>query len=118
MILHCMKKATWESVKDRKYCGEKNLEMDGFIHCSPVEYFWRVAPNFRNIEEDLVLLCLDVDRLESPIKWEEGEPGGKRYYPHIYGLINLDAVIQTLPYLKDKDGNWLKNKELEPFQNK
>lgn len=32
---------------------------DGFIHCSTIEYFWRVAPNFLDVEEPMVILCID-----------------------------------------------------------
>jgi hypothetical protein len=29
----------------------------------------------------------------------------------VYGLINNSAVLEVLPFLKDEDGNWLKNDE-------
>jgi len=112
-----MKKATWEQVKDQRYFGDKSIEMEGFVHCSPVEYMWRVAPNFENITDELVLLCIDENKLEAEVKWEDGDNCG-RSYPHVYGLINTDAVIMILPYLKDEDGNWIKNKELEGIPDK
>lgn len=37
MILHCMGKKTLEEVKNNNYFGEKNVELEGFIHCCPVE---------------------------------------------------------------------------------
>jgi len=111
MILHCMRKETWEEIKTNKYFGEKNIATEGFIHCSPVKYMWRIAPNFKDVFDELVLLCIDTDRLEAEIRWEDGDNCG-RSYPHIYGLINLDAVTAVLPYLKDTKGNWIKNDEL------
>lgn len=117
MILHCMKKENWKEVKNKRYFGEKNIELEGFIHCSPVEYMWRVAPNFKDTSDELVLLCIDTEKLESEIRWEDGDNCG-RSYPHVYGLINLDAVTAVLPYLKDENGVWIKNNELEDIPNK
>ena len=42
-----MKRETWAKVKSGKYFGVRNIELEGFIHCSPVEYMWRVTPNFK-----------------------------------------------------------------------
>lgn len=112
-----MKKNTWEEVKDNKYFGKENIKLEGFIHCSPVEYMWRVTPNFKNIRDELVILCIDTNKLEAEVKWEDGDNCG-RYYPHVYGLINLNAVTAVLPYLRDKDGNWIKNDELRHIQDK
>lgn len=117
MILHCMKRETWEEIKDKKYFGEESIELEGFIHCSPVEYMWRVTPNFKNLTDELVILCIDTNKLESEVRWEDGDNCG-RNYPHVYGLINLDAVILVLPYLKDKNGNWVKNDELKNVPDK
>lgn len=117
MILHCMKKETWEEIKNKKYFGEDNIKLEGFIHCSSVEYMWRVAPNFKNLTEELILLCIDTDKLESEVRWEDGDNCG-RSYPHVYGLINLGAIINVLPYLKDENGTWIKNNELKNILNK
>ena len=37
------------------------------------------------------------------LRYEDGDNCG-REYPHVYGLINNNAVITVLPYLRDKDG--------------
>lgn len=117
MILHCMKKDTWEKIRNEAYFGQAQIESEGFIHCSPVEYFHRVAPNFREIKEELVLLLIDEDLLSVEVKWEDGDSCG-RYYPHIYGLVDLKAVTDVLPYLKDSYGSWIKNGELQHIEDK
>ena len=111
MILHCMKKSTWQERKNKTSWGKRDIQTNGFIHCSTVEYFWRVAPNFKNIKEELVLICIDENKLKSEIRYED-ENNCNRFYPHIYGLINNDAVIMVLPFIKDKNGDYIKNKEL------
>ena len=111
MILHCMKKETWLERKNKQFWGKRNIEAEGFIHCSTVEYFWRVAPNFKEINEELLLLCIDESKLKSEVRYEDGDNCG-RFYPHVYGLINNDAVIAVLPFLRNENGDYVKNPEL------
>lgn len=116
IILHCLTKKKWEAVKDHLVYGEELLTRDGFIHCSSISYFWRVAPNFRDIKEDLVLLCIDLDKLNAEVKWEDGSNCG-REYPHVYGVINRDAIIDVLPYLRDENGDYVRNPEFAAIEN-
>lgn len=117
MILHCMKKSEWEKKKDKECWGQESIDANGFIHCSTIEYFWRVAPNFYNTAEEFVLVCIDEDKLKSEVKYEEWDNTG-RCYPHIYGLVNNDAVVNVLPFLKGENGEYVKNKEFSHINNK
>ena len=116
-ILHVMKKSTWEERKNKDLWGKRNIEAEGFIHCSQPEYFWRVAPNFEDSAEELVILCIDENKLFSKVLYEDGD-GCKRSYPHVYGMINSSAVTAVLLFLRDENGKWLKNPELENFEDK
>lgn len=116
IILHCMPKSIWESVHHQPHFGEASVAAEGFVHCSSIEYFWRVAPNFRNVDAELLLLCIDTDLLRSEIRWEDADNCG-REYPHVYGPINLNAVVATLPFLRDEHGEWVKNEELCSYPN-
>ena len=104
-----------EERKDKECWGKRNIDADGFIHCSTVEYFWRVAPIFNDIKEELVLVCIDESKLKSEVKYEDGDNRG-RAYPHVYGLINNDAVIEVLPFLRNEDGTYKKNPEFADIQ--
>ena len=117
MILHCMRKTDWEKIKNKAEWGGRNIEADGFIHCSSPELFWRVAPNFIKIQEELVLLYIDEARLKSEVRYEDSDNCG-RAYPHVYGLINNDAVTDVLPFIKDENGNYVKNAELAHIEDK
>ena len=116
MILHCMKKSTWEERRNKDFWGKRNIEAEGFIHCSQPEFFWRVAPNFDNIDDELVILCIDENKISAEVKYEDGDNCG-RSYPHVYGMINNSAVTAVLPFLHDENG-WIKNPELEIFEDK
>ncbi len=117
MILHCMKKSTWEEVKNKGIWGKELIEKEGFIHCSTIEYFWRVAPNFKGIKDEMVLLCIDEEKLSSKVCYEDGDNCG-RFYPHIYGVINNSCVIKVLPFLRSNDGKFIKNIELAHIEDK
>lgn len=115
-ILHVMKKSSWEECKNKESWGKRNIEAEGFIHCSQPEYFWRVAPNFGNIDDEMVILCINENKLSAKVLYEDGDNCG-RSYPHIYGMINNSAVTAVLPFLRDENG-WIKNPELEIFEDK
>ena len=79
---------------------------EGFVHCSTLEYFWRVAPNFADIEDPLVLALIDTEKLTVPIKFEDGDNCG-RLYPHVYGEISVNAVTAVYPLVMDGE-RWIK----------
>lgn len=117
IILHCMTAKQWNICKNDFAWGQRNLDVEGFIHCSTIEFFWRVAPNFADTKDELVLLCIDEDKLTSPVKYEDGDNCG-RLYPHIYGLINNDAVVDVLPYRRDAQGGYIKPPEFADIEDK
>lgn len=111
IILHCLKETTWNKFKGKPNYGDEYIAHEGFIHCSDISTFRKVAPNFVEISEPLVLLCIDTSRVNAQIKWEDGDNCGTAY-PHIYGLLNLDSVVNVLPFLKDKNNCFVLNSEL------
>lgn len=115
-ILHCIPKDLYEQMKGEPAFGRILLEKAPFIHCSSMEYFWRVSPHFDHAPQERVLLVIETDLLDVPVKWEDLEGCG-RAYPHIYGLIRPEAIRQVLPYCKAPDGSWIKNAELAHIPN-
>ena len=67
------------------------LEEEGFIHCSRHEQIDATRAAFYADVDDLLLLTIDTDLLTSP--WQEDEVPGGETFPHIYGALNLDAVV-------------------------
>jgi uncharacterized protein (DUF952 family) len=71
------------------------LAEEGFIHTSRTEQLAGVWQRFyADAVEPLVLLTIDTDRLGSP--WRE-DPVGDDTYPHVYGPINISAVVRVQP---------------------
>ncbi|HET6626478.1 MAG TPA: DUF952 domain-containing protein [Nocardioidaceae bacterium] len=71
------------------------LEQEGFIHCSRREQVEAVRERFyRGLDEPLLLLEIDTDQLDSPWQLDPLPETGEEF-PHIYGPLNLDAVVDT-----------------------
>jgi uncharacterized protein (DUF952 family) len=104
IILHVTKRERWEEARrDGVYRGD-TLGSQGFIHCSTPEQIVKVANALFYAQEGLVLLCINVDRVESEIRYETTGEGDK--YPHIYGPLNVDAVVKTVNFKPRRDGKF------------
>jgi uncharacterized protein (DUF952 family) len=53
---------------------------------------------------DLVLLCVAVDRLAAPLRYEVGDPGSAELFPHLYGPLNAEAVVRVVPFEEGAEG--------------
>jgi uncharacterized protein (DUF952 family) len=53
-------------------------------------------------EHDLMLLHVDADRLGARLKWEPSRGGA--LFPHLYGALDLAAVIRVDPLPLAADG--------------
>jgi len=73
------------------------LEDEGFIHCSFAEQVPRIAGFIYKGVPDVVLLTIDQSKLKPPVKLENLD-GGTELFPHIYGPLNLDAVVNVESY--------------------
>lgn len=103
MIVHAVKKAEWKKAKIEGIYKGDTLELEGFIHCSPIEKIVDVANyNFKG-EKGLILLCIDEEKVISEIRWEDLYKAG-RDYPHIYGKLNIDSVIRVFDFEPKEDG--------------
>lgn len=115
-LLHLTDRASWTEARTTGRIAPPGLDADGFVHCSTPAQIGRVATTFYAGRTDLVLLVLHPDRLGSPLVWEgpvdprTGRPevvtpahGGARF-PHVYGPIDVAAVLEALPWAPDHDG--------------
>ncbi|MEO8693365.1 MAG: DUF952 domain-containing protein [Acidimicrobiales bacterium] len=81
----------------------RSLGEVGFIHCSFEDQLRRVADAYYRGRTDVVLLSIDESKVASPIR-EENTEGGADLYPHIYGPLNVDAVVSARSLLASPDG--------------
>jgi len=103
LILHIAKRTAWEEARATGTYAPASLAADGFIHFSDVDQVVRVANlGFPGVG-DLVLLCVLADRLSAPLRYEAGDGDDERF-PHLYGTLNLDAVIDVVAFPGTRDG--------------
>jgi len=100
-IVHICKRDAWSDAKRMGEYRAPSLETEGFIHASRPDQILEVANNFYHGWDNLVLLWIDADRLKSELRWE---PADGSLFPHIYGPINLETIIQVTPFIPDEDG--------------
>ena len=103
MILHLCLSSDWEKSQTESAYHPGSLNLDGFIHCSQPEQILDVANRYYPGEHNLVLLWIDLDRLQPKVRWEfaDGED-----FPHVYGPINMDAIRAVTHFAPNDDGRF------------
>jgi uncharacterized protein (DUF952 family) len=114
MIFHITTHTAWTEAQGRGEYTAPSLAIEGFIHCSTRSQVLPVAENFYKGQKGLVILVIDPTLLSSTLLWElpserilppgvsEGE-----MFPHIYGPINLNAVVQVVSLESKPDGEFI-----------
>ena len=100
-IFHLALASEWAEAQQRgSYTTStigRSLAEEGFIHASRGDQWQGVRERYyADVDEPLVLLVIDPERLTAPLVVEE-VPGTGDSYPHIYGALNVDAVVSTIP---------------------
>ena len=95
-IEHVTTRAAWESaVAAGEYRGD-SLAAEGFIHCCTPDQSAGVCERYFRGKTGLVVLKIDAEGLKAPLTWEKA-PGSDEMFPHLYGALNLDAVVGVVP---------------------
>ena len=84
----------------------RSLSEEGFIHASTAAQVLPVANAvYQDEQQDVVLLVLDSSRVAAEIR-REPVPGWADPFPHIYGPLNVAAVVQAVPLERDGAGSF------------
>ena len=113
MIFHITTQLAWDDAQKSGEYRAASLLTEGFIHCSTLAQVLPVANNFYSRQDGLILLTIEDTLLSSDLKWEApsggtpppGVPEGDQF-PHIYGPINLDAVVDVVVLVSNPDGTF------------
>ena len=95
IIYHLAARSDWEAAVAGYEYRAPSLETEGFIHaCADEAQLHRTAARLFAGRADLLILDVDAERLSStaPVVREAARSG--EIYPHIYGPINLRAVVR------------------------
>ena len=122
MILHLTNSANWIEAQQQGFITAPSLAAEGFIHCSTEHQMRDVANKYYQGATDMVLVQIDPATLTSPLKWEppahiDGSPSlpDEPLFPHIHGVINLDAVSQVIDFPCNADGSFVLPSQLTAF---
>lgn len=94
IIYHITTFNEWQNALQQGFYEASSLAIEGFIHCSKTEQVQSVLERYFVGMDELVKLNIDINRLTSPLKYELA-PSVNEEFPHIYGTLNLDAVIKV-----------------------
>jgi uncharacterized protein (DUF952 family) len=98
MIFHITDPDRWaRSVAEGEHTGSSRgveLADEGFIHCSTQAQWPATVERFYADAESLLLLHIDETLLDVPLLYEHSGDAPDPF-PHIYGPINLSAVVEV-----------------------
>lgn len=116
IIFHITSRERWQSAQAAGKYLDPSLEHERFIHASTAAQVARTGNRFYKGQGDLVLLCIDTDKLEVDWKFEdashpapvtdEAHPAQPEQFPHIYGPLNVEAVIGVVDFVAGPDGDF------------
>ncbi|GAA3533714.1 DUF952 domain-containing protein [Aeromicrobium panaciterrae] len=102
LIHHLALENAWSEARRSGTYTVSTLGLDvsdvGFIHCSRPEQVDGVFGRYYgDVTEPVLLLTIDTDLLASPWQYDD-VPGQALSFPHIYGPLNIDAVVKVEPF--------------------
>jgi uncharacterized protein (DUF952 family) len=102
-IFHITTSSAWDAASAAGAYEPPSLEREGFIHFSAADQVVGVANRAFRGQRDLVLLCVASERLAGVVRHEHAEDAGD-VFPHLYGPLNLDAVVEVIAIAEGPDG--------------
>jgi len=104
MIYHIVTPEYWAQFEYAPAYKSETLDAETFIHCSTQTQIAGVLERYYSGVDNLFLMQIDETKLTSPLLYEPA-PNGTELFPHVYGPINSEAIVE-IGWLK-KDGNIL-----------
>ena len=110
MILHICTRQEWDT-RTGDLLRPASLDAEGFVHCSDPGTVALPAGRLHAGRTDLVLLEIDPDRLDVPVRWEPGVADGRvetsgPWFPHVYGPLPGSAVRAVHAFPPEADGSF------------
>jgi uncharacterized protein (DUF952 family) len=88
--------------RDGTFAGAPVDLADGYIHLSTADQLSETIDKHFDGQHGLQIVAVDLDALGDTVKWEESRGGA--LFPHIYGPLTLDVVLDYGPLEYRADG--------------
>ena len=95
IIYHVTTASAWNTACENGFYEAPSLQSEGFIHCAEDHQVAGVLERYFKGKEKLVKLVINTDKLTSKYMFD-WSPSVADTFPHIYGPINIDAVVDTI----------------------
>ena len=95
ILFHILPAEDWAEAQAAGVYAPASMETDGFIHCSTAAQVQGTLDNFFGGQKGLLLLCIAAPKVTAEIRFEDLYEAGQDF-PHIYGSLNMDAVVEVL----------------------
>jgi uncharacterized protein (DUF952 family) len=96
MIFHVTTQNNWEDALKNGFYAAPSLHSEGFIHMSMKHQVQGVLERYYQGMKNLVLLHIDESKLKAELKYELS-PSVNQEFPHLFGTLNVDAVVEVEP---------------------
>jgi uncharacterized protein (DUF952 family) len=103
-IYHITLPERWAAAQQSGQYTADSLDTEGFIHCSEAGQVERSLNRFYRGVPRVHVLAIDPDRLASRLEYE---PAHGELFPHIYGPLNLDAVVEVETVTAEAGGGYV-----------
>ena len=105
LTYHATPKAHWDESDVSQPYVSNDFSDEGFIHCTDsAEGLPSVLTTYYKDEPgEWIVLTIDKDRVKSPVRYEDLE----NIFPHIYGPLNRDAIVEFREFARSDDGTYL-----------
>ncbi|MEM7594699.1 MAG: DUF952 domain-containing protein [Cyanobacteria bacterium P01_A01_bin.83] len=110
-LLHITSLSQWQEALIAGEYQPQTFAQEQFIHCSYRHQLLTVANRFYRGQDGLVVLLIDPTKINSRII-EENLEGGVELYPHLYGVLPVDAVVNAIAFTCNADGSFNLPEEL------
>lgn len=101
MIFHVVPGPEWTAAGPGPY-APASLASEGFVHCSADRASALAVANahYGNAHGPLLLLSVDEAGLAAEVRWE----GKGQAFPHVYGPIEREAVVEVAELRREAGG--------------
>ena len=94
MIYHVTHNQDWQKALQQGFYEAGSQAAEGFIHASRINQLAGVLERYFKGQKDLLVLHIDEHKLTVPFTYEFS-PSVNEEFPHIFGPLNLDAVLKV-----------------------
>lgn len=99
----CPASAWREAERQGVYRGSADDARDGYIHFSTASQVPGTLVKYYSGQNALFLVAIDPDALGDDLRWEEARGGD--LFPHLYGELDLGAVLAVSELQMRADGS-------------